>query len=231
MGNGFGRVVSVNVGRPRTLAWNDREITTAIYKEPQDGRHAVRGVNVEGDDQADRAVHGGWDKAVYAYGTRDYDWWAVALGRELEPGTFGENLTIAGIDLRSAVIGERWQVGSATLRVTQPRIPCFKLGIRMDDARFPARFADAGRPGTYLAIEREGGIGAGDEVEVVSRPVHRLTVGTVERAYHADRDLASSLLEIGELPEGWRQWARKVVTQRHRRPEKPTGAERDRGGR
>lgn len=213
-----GRVISVNVGRIRRLTWNGREITTAMDKDPMPGRHAVRGVNIGRDDQADRTVHGGPDKAVYAYSAEDYRWWAAALGRELEPGTFGENLTTAGLDLRSALIGERWQVGTATLRVTQPRIPCFKLGIRMDDSRFPARFADAGRPGTYLAIEREGSIGAGDAIVVVSRPEHRVPVAIVERAYHADRGLLSSLLAVEELPDSWRQWARSLLEHRDRQP-------------
>lgn len=217
MSGGVGRVVSVNVGRTRALAWNGREITTAIYKKPVAGRHLVAGVNVEGDDQADRSVHGGPDKAVYAYSADDYRWWTGQLGGELGPGTFGENLTIEGLDLRTAVIGERWQVGTATLRVTGPRIPCFKLGIRMDDARFPARFADAGRPGAYLAIAQEGSVGRGDDIVVIGRPAHGLSVGTVERAYHADHDLVPGLVTVEELPEGWRRWARRVSEHRGRR--------------
>lgn len=217
MGEGIGRVVSVNVGRTRTLAWNGRQVTTAIFKDPVPGRLRLHGVRVEGDDQADRSAHGGADKAVYAYGADDYRWWAVELGRALAPGTFGENLTIEGWDLRAAVIGERWRLGTAIVRVTQPRIPCFKLGIRMDDARFPARFADAGRPGAYLAIEQEGTVGAGDDLAVVARPTHGITVGTVERAYHADRGLAARLVTAEDLPEGWRRWARTLLEHRDRR--------------
>lgn len=217
MSEGIGRVVSVNVGRTRTVAWNGRQVTTAIFKHPVPGRLRLRGVNVEGDDQADRSVHGGPDKAVYAYSVDDYRWWSATLGRELEPGTFGENLTIDGLDLRAAVIGERWRLGTALVRVTQPRIPCFKLGIRMDDARFPARFADAGRPGAYLAIEQEGSLRTGDDVAVVARPAHGISVGIVERAYHADRDLVASLLRVEELPDSWRRWARKLLEHRQRR--------------
>jgi MOSC domain-containing protein YiiM len=217
MGDDAARVMSVNIGRIRTLAWNNREITSAIHKTPVSGRRLVRGVNVDGDDQADRSVHGGPYQAVYAYDTEDYRWWASQLDRQPDPGTFGENLTTTGLDLQAAVIGERWRVGTVTLRVTQPRIPCYKLGIRMDDPRFPARFAAAGRPGAYLAIEHEGSIGTGDEIVILSRPEHGVTVGMVERAYHVDRALASRLLTVEELPAGWRQWARSRVEHRARR--------------
>lgn len=204
-------VVSVNVGEVRALDWEGRTVTTAIYKRPVDGPRRLVGVNVDGDDQADRTVHGGAVKAVYVYSADDYRWWARELRRELEPGTFGENLTVEGLDPAAAVVGERWRVGGAVVRVTEPRIPCYKLGIRMGDPRFPARFADAGRPGTYLAIEQEGVVRAGDEIVVVQRPVHGVTVGMVERAAHADRGLAPRLLEAEELSERWRSWARDVV--------------------
>src|SRR4051812_41988215 len=124
-----GRVVSVNVGRPRTAPWRDETVTSAIWKEPVSGPVAVRGVNLDGDDQADRHAHGGPDKAVYAYALDDYRFWQQELGRATEPGLFGENLTIDGLDVSHAVIGERWQVGSAVVEVCQPRIPCYKLGI------------------------------------------------------------------------------------------------------
>lgn len=205
-----GRLVSVNVGSVRTIDWNGRQVTTGIYKKPVDGRRPVRGVNVDGDDQADRRVHGGPDMAVYAYAAEDYRWWEDELGRPLAPGTFGDNLTVEGVSPSDAVLGERWRVGSAVLRVTQPRIPCYKLGIRMGDPRFPSRFAAAGRPGTYLAIEEEGEVGAGDGVDVLSRPDHAVTVGDVERAYHVDRSRVPSLLAAPDLSDGWRQWAQKV---------------------
>src|SRR4029079_17647984 len=131
-----GVVVSVNVGLPRTVEWFGRQVTTAIWKEPVADAVAVRGVNLAGDDQADRRVHGGVDKAVYAYATEDYEWWAKQLGTALAPGTFGENLTVAGVHLGSRVVGEQWRVGTARLEVAQPRLPCFKLGIRMGDASF-----------------------------------------------------------------------------------------------
>ena len=210
-------VASVNVGKVRTVTLDGRPVRTAIWKSPVEGRVRLRGVNVDGDDQADRSVHGGPDKAVYAYAAEDLQWWASDQGRDVGPGTFGENLTTHGIDLADAVIGERWAVGSTVLEVTQPRIPCYKLGIRMADRRFPAQFAAAGRPGAYLRIVEPGEAEAGDAIRVVSRPRHGLTVGQVERAYHADRSLVPRLLTAPELPDGWVAWARHVIDVAHTR--------------
>jgi MOSC domain-containing protein YiiM len=198
---------SVNAGRARTIWWRDRTVTTAIWKAPVPGRVPVRGVNLAGDEQADRRVHGGPRMSLYAYGLDDYRWWEATLGRPVGPGTFGDNLTIAGLDPSAALIGERWLIGSAVVQATAPRVPCFKLGIRMDDEAFPRRFAAALRPGTYLAIVQEGEVAAGDPVEVVHRPNHQVDVRTVARAYHADRSLVPRLLEVPELPPSWREWA------------------------
>jgi MOSC domain-containing protein YiiM len=205
------RVISVNVGEPRTVEAYGRTFTTAIWKHPVGGRRQVAGYNVDGDRQADPRAHGGPTKSLYAYAIEDYRWWERQVGRELGPGTFGDNLTVEGVDLAAAVIGERWQVGSAVLRITEPRIPCYKLGLRMDDRRFPARFAVAGRPGTYLAIERAGDVGAGDVMRCLDRPPHGVTIGIVNRAYHGDRALANRLLDVTELSDGWREWARTAV--------------------
>lgn len=180
---------------------------TAIWKAPVSGPVAVRGVNLDGDDQADRAVHGGPDKAVYAYGLDDYAWWQGELGRDLSPGTFGENLTIDGMAVSASVVGERWSVGSAVLEVSQPRIPCGKLGIRMGDPRFPRRFARAGRPGAYLRIAVEGSLQSGDEVKVLHRPAHGLTVAAVARASEGDLTVVPELLAAPELADNWVGWA------------------------
>ena len=165
-----GTVVSVNVGTPRSVEWFGREVTTSIWKLPVDGPVAMAGVNLDGDDQADRRVHGGPDKAVYAYAIEDYRWWSELLGESLAPGTFGENLTLEGVDLDRAMVGEKWQVGSARLRVTQPRFPCFKLGIRMGNPAFVDGFALARRFGAYFAIESAGTVAAGDGFERIARP-------------------------------------------------------------
>ena len=206
-----GRVVSVSVSRPRTIAWHGRTVTSAIWKEPVNGRVAVRSVNLAGDDQADRKAHGGPDKAVYAYALSDYRFWESELDRPLAPGLFGENLTLDDVDVNGARIGERWQIGSALLEVSQPRVPCYKLGIRLEDPDFPRRFAAAGRPGAYLRIVREGSVETGDAVSIVYRPGHEVTVAFVARAYHADRSLVPRLLDVPELSSSWRDWAARLL--------------------
>lgn len=200
-------VISVNVGQPREFELNGRSYTSAIWKSPVEGRRRLTGINVAGDDQADRTVHGGHDKAVYAYAQEDYSWWEGRLGYVPEPGTFGENLTVLGIDVNKRLVGERWRVGTALLEVTQPRLPCFKLGVRMDDPTFPRRFSSAARWGSYLAIVEEGDVGAGDVIEVVDRPAHGVTVGLVAYVYYHDHTRAHELLDADSLPHGWRTWA------------------------
>jgi MOSC domain-containing protein YiiM len=188
-------VLSVNVGRPRPVDRDGKPATTAIWKTPVTGRVAARGVNLDGDGQADRAVHGGYDKAVYAYSVEDTRWWEAELGRTIGPGGFGENLTVEGLDLVASVVGERWDIGTAVLEVSEPRLPCWKL------------FTRAARPGTYLRIVEEGDIGAGDSVRVVSCPDHGFTVGDIWRVYHHDRGGAGALLGVPELGASWREWA------------------------
>jgi MOSC domain-containing protein YiiM len=200
-------VISVNVGQPRPFELNGRSYTSAIWKSPVEGRRRLTGINVAGDDQADLTVHGGHDKAVYAYAQEDYSWWEGRLGYVPEPGTFGENLTVLGIDVNKRLVGERWRVGTALLEVTQPRLPCFKLGVRMDDPTFPRRFSSAARWGSYLAIVEEGDVGAGDVIEVVDRPAHEVTVGLVAYVYYHDHTRAHELLDADSLPHGWRTWA------------------------
>jgi len=157
---------SINVGESRTVEWLGQEISTNIFKSPVSGPARLEGVNVIGDDQADRSVHGGPDMAVYAYASEGSNWWADALGREIFRGTFGENLTTTGIDVTGAVIGEIWRIGDTILEVSQPRIPCYKLGIAMGDDDFPRRFGLEVRPGAYLRILTEGTINPGDEITV-----------------------------------------------------------------
>src|SRR3954462_508482 len=193
-------VESVNVGVPRPVETRGHTVWTAIWKDPVEGRVPLRGVNLRGDDQADRTVHGGPDKAVYAYGAEDTELWEAELGSSLGPGAFGENLTVRGIPVSEAVTGERWAVGSALLEVAQPRLPCFKLGLRMGDPRFLKRFAGAGRPGAYLRGIREGDLGAGDAIEVISRPAHGVTSALVSRALLGERELLSAAQQATELP-------------------------------
>jgi MOSC domain-containing protein YiiM len=208
-------VEAVNVGTPRPIERSNGSVeTSSIWKEPVAGRLGVRGVNIDGDDQADRRVHGGPDKAVYAYAGEDTDWWENELGRELGPGTWGENLTLRGVDVTGARIGERWRIGTVLFEVTSPRIPCWKLAKKMDDPKFIKRFAQAGRPGAYLRIIEEGELGAGDEVEIVSRPDVDVTVGLFADAYEHDRSLLPRLLQADALPDDWRSWILEA-TARH----------------
>lgn len=204
-------LVSVNVGTPREFEFNGHPATSAIWKAPVAGRVIARGVNLEGDDQADRKVHGGPDKAIYAYAWEDVRWWEQEIGRPFSRGEFGENLTTQGIDLGSALIGEHWQIGTALLEVSQPRIPCWKLGVRMNDPLFPHRFADAMRPGAYLRILREGDVGAGDEIRIVETPDHDMIVQDVFRIYFRERDQVERLLAVPQLSESWKQWAKDLL--------------------
>jgi MOSC domain-containing protein YiiM len=204
----MGTIVSVNVGAPREVEYRGRLVTSSIWKSPVEGPVRARGVNLEGDDQADREVHGGPDKAVYAYSLEDVRFWEAELGRPFEPGTFGENLTTSGIDLSRAVIGERFRVGTVVLQVSQPRSPCWKLGMKMEDPGFPKRFTRAGRPGAYLRILEEGTLAAGDAIHALARPTHGVSVGDVFRIFSRDRREAERLLSVPELSESWKEWAR-----------------------
>jgi MOSC domain-containing protein YiiM len=204
------RLLSVNVGRPQPVGLRrGRTVRSAIGKAPVDGRVRVAGVNVEGDDQADRRVHGGPDKAVYAYAAEDTAWWERELGRELGPGAFGENLTVEGVDVSGAVIGERWRLGTVELEVCQPRFPCFKLGLRFGDPLMLKRFTRAERPGAYLRIVREGEIGAGDTIEVHDRPAHGVTIAVVARAVMIDPELLLHAADAPALPGDLADWMRE----------------------
>src|SRR5262245_4837695 len=174
-----GKVLSVNVGTAREFEYNGRPARSPIWKSPVLGRIAARGVNLAGDDQADRTAHGGPDKAVYAYAIEDARWWEQEIGRSLAAGEFGENLTTLGMDPNQALIGERWQIGTTVLEVSEPRIPCWRLGVRMNDKTFPRRFTAALRPGAYLRIVVEGDVGAGDAIHVAEKPDHDVTIRDV----------------------------------------------------
>ena len=178
-----GKVLSINVGAVREFEYKGRPAKSAIWKTPVVGRIAARGVNLEGDDQADREAHGGPDKALYAYAVEDLRWWEAELTRSLPFGQFGENVTTEGIAVNDALVGERWEIGSTVLEVSEPRVPCWRLGVRMDDPLFARRFTEALRPGTYLRIIVEGDVGAGDEIRVTHKPPHDLTIRDFFRIY------------------------------------------------
>jgi MOSC domain-containing protein YiiM len=213
-----GRVLSVNVGAVREFEYGGHPARSAIWKSPASGRIAVQGVNLAGDDQADRKAHGGVDKVVYSYAVEDTRWWQQQIGRSLEYAEFGENLTTEGIDVNDALVGERWQIGTAVLEVSEPRIPCWRLGVRMNDKMFPRQFAEALRPGSYLRLINEGSVGAGDGIRIVERPSHGLTVRDVFRIYARDRDEAQRLLTVPRMSESWKRWAADWLQRSKRQP-------------
>jgi MOSC domain-containing protein YiiM len=206
-----GKTLSVNVGLPVEFEYNGRPARSAIWKTPVTGPIKVAGVNLAGDAQADLKSHGGPDKAVYAYAVEDLRWWERELGRSLVYGQFGENLTTEGIAVNDALVGERWKAGTVVLEVSEPRVPCWRLGVRMEDPKFPRRFTEALRPGAYLRIVAEGEVGAGDEIEVLERPDHDLTVRDVFRIYAFDHDEVGRLVSISQLSDSWRGWARHLL--------------------
>jgi MOSC domain-containing protein YiiM len=205
-------IVSVNVGRPRLeeWRWRGRPVKTAICKEPVSGPVLAEGVNLAGDDQADRRIHGGPDKAVYAYALEDYEWWAGYLGRTLPPGTFGENLTTVGIDVTNSGIGDRWRVGGAVLEVTQPRDPCFKLALRMGEAGFGKQFNAARRPGAYLRIVEPGLITGGDPITVVGAAPPALRIADLF-VDELTPDLLQRIVADERVADGWRRGAARTL--------------------
>ena len=218
MATPLGKVLSVNVGLPREFEYNGRPARSAIWKSPVAGRVAARGVNLAGDDQADRKAHGGPDKALYAYAVEDARWWEQEIGRALAYGEFGQNLTTEGIDVNNSLVGERWRIGTTVLEVSEPRIPCWRLGVRMNDKMFPRRFTEVMRPGPYLRIVVEGDVGAGDEISVVERPDHDLTIRDVFRIYNRDREEVERLLAVPQMSASWRRWAADYLQKAKGRP-------------
>jgi MOSC domain-containing protein YiiM len=175
------KLLSVNVGRPRSVESHGRTVRTAIFKDPVLLRVHVGRTNIEGDRQADLRVHGGPDKAVYAYDLSGYAHWRKALARELPLGQFGENLTVEGMPETEVRIGDVYRVGGALLQVSQPRSPCYKLALRMEMPTFLKPFLESGRTGFYLRVLEEGEIGAGDAIELVSRDPDEVTVAEMTR--------------------------------------------------
>jgi MOSC domain-containing protein YiiM len=204
------RVLSVNVGLPRRVQWRGRSIETGIFKEPVVGRVTVEPLNLRGDRQADLSVHGGTNKAVYAYPHEHYAFWKRGLDLEqLLPGSFGENLTVVGSTERDVRIGEHWRIGSCELVVTEPRVPCFKLAARFQRPDMIRRFLSSRRTGFYFRVLRPGELGAGDEVELLERDESAISVADVVELFATkarDHELARRALATESLPEGWRIW-------------------------
>lgn len=212
------KLLSLNVGQPRMVEWRGEMVRTSIWKSPVEGRVRLRGVNLDGDRQSDLSVHGGIDKAVYAYPSEHYGFWRAELGiDELPWGAFGENLTLEGLTEHHVCIGDRVRCGSAELTVTQPRQPCFKLGIRFARPDVVKRFQKSGRSGFYFAVMREGELGAGDSLELVPFDGDRISIADANAAFYdrrADPALVRRLAELRPLAEGWREHFAEVSSQR-----------------
>ena len=209
------QIVSLNIGLPRDVVWHGRTVTTGIFKEPVAGRVALRRLNLDGDRQADLSVHGGPFKAVYCYPVEHYAPWTEELGGGALPmGAFGENLTTEGLDEDDVHIGDEFSIGTARVVVTQPRMPCYKLGIRFQDDGMVKRFLASRRTGFYLAVVREGDLGAGDAIARAAEDPQRLRVADITRLYVArafDRDdaaTAKKALDVAALPESWKEYLR-----------------------
>lgn len=204
------KLISINVGRPRELEWRGDIVRTSIFKAPVEGRVAVRGLNIAGDEQSDLSVHGGPDKAVYAYPHEHYAFWAAELGLDDLPfGAFGENLTIDGLVETAVNIGDRLRIGSAEFVVTQPRVPCFKLGVRFDRPDMPKRFLASGRMGFYVRVVQEGEIEAGDAITLLDRDAEGITVAEIITLYKgesSERELLRRASRAEALPAAWREW-------------------------
>ena len=202
------KLLSVNVGLPRGVISKGKSVTTGIFKEPVEGRVRLRTLNLDGDRQADLKVHGGIHKAVYAYPAEHYDYWRRELpGVELPWGMFGENLTVEGLLESEVNIGDQFRIGSAELIVTQPRLPCYKLAVKFGRDDIIKRFLESGRTGFYFAVLKEGEVGAGDSIEMMSRDVNELTVDDVTRLYlHGEDDLETlqRALRVNALPDSWK---------------------------
>ena len=202
------KLVSVNVGLPREVTWKRKSVTTGIFKEPVAGRVMMRTLNLDGDRQADLSVHGGPSKAVYVYPVEHYDYWRRELpDMKLPWGVFGENLTTEGLLEDTVNIGDRFRIGSAEVMVTEPRMPCYKLGIKFGRDDIIKRFLASGRSGFYFAVLQEGEVGADDTIELLNRDEHNVTVGDIVRLYVSEKDdleLLHRAVRVDTLPESWR---------------------------
>jgi MOSC domain-containing protein YiiM len=201
-------IETVSVAAPRLVRWKDRDVLTSIFKTPVAGPVEVHRHNLEGDRQSDLAVHGGEYKAVYAYAAEDYGWWRAALGHDLETANFGENLTIRGLSGSPIHVGDVFRAGAAELEATEPRLPCYKLGIRFGDPRIVKAFADARRWGVYFRVVTEGPLSAGDSFERIHADPAAIPVSDVARVFLFDRDDASTIERLAaheRLDPAWRE--------------------------
>lgn len=209
------KIRSVNVGLPRNVSFREEIVTTGIFKEPVKGPVKLRKFNLDGDKQADLTVHGGKDKAVYAYPMEHYDYWQRELPNTALPwGIFGENFTTEGLIEDSVNIGDRFHIGSAEVVATQPRMPCYKLGVRFGRMDIVRRFLASNRPGIYFKVLQEGEVEAGNSIELISKDENNITVKDIVRLYVKDNKDIESMqraLRVKALPIGWRYHFRQQI--------------------
>jgi MOSC domain-containing protein YiiM len=202
------RVISVNVGLPREVAWQGIQVETAIFKDPVDGAVKIGELNLAGDKQADLTVHGGPEKAVYAYPADHYEYWRKELPKvAFSPGKFGENLTTEGLGEDTLCIGDRLRIGTAVLIVTQPRLPCYKLEVRFGRDDMIKRFLASGRSGFYFSVVEPGEVRSGSEIEILSRDANGVTVANIQQLYlgeNREQELLQRAINVSALPENWK---------------------------
>src|SRR6266567_591666 len=203
-----GSLLSVNVGLPQDVAWHGQTVHTAVWKRPVEGQRLVRRLNIDGDGQGDLAGHGGEHRAVFVYQIESYRYWQEQLGRDdFTYGQFGENFTVRGLADDQVCIGDRYRIGDAVFEVTQPRVTCYRVGIRMDDPRMPALLVSHHRPGFYFRVLREGAVQAGDEIVQVAPGPEAMSVAEADALLYLPghpREQVQRALRIPALPAGWR---------------------------
>ncbi len=224
----MGKLVSVNVGLPKNVQWRDKTVYTGIWKTPVDGPVMVRRLNIDGDGQGDLGGHGGEQRAVMVYQTESYDFWQKYLGREdLVPGNFGENFTVTGLPDADVCVGDRYRIGDAEFEVTQPRVTCFRVGLRLDEPKMPNLLVSQRRPGFYFRVITEGHVRAGDDVVRTRRGRHELSVADVDALlYLPNRDFGRlrKIVDVPALSPGWQQSFRDMLEARQESAAEPAGA-------
>jgi MOSC domain-containing protein YiiM len=209
------KLVSVNVGLPQVVRWQGESVTTGIFKNPVKGRIQLQRLNLDGDRQADLTVHGGKDKAVYLYPFEHYPYWRSELpGVHFPFGSFGENFTTEGLDESSTFIGDVFAIGSAKVVVTQPRMPCYKLGVKFNRADMVKRFQASHRSGLYFSVLQEGEVGAGDDIELIERGQNQVSIDDINRVYFRDRNDLTTMqraTEIDAFPSSWKLYFQEKI--------------------
>jgi len=204
------KLISLNVGLPRLAAYKGTSVKTGIFKNPVSGRVTLRTLNLDGDRQADLSVHGGLYKAVYAYPSEHYEYWKKELPEmDLPWGMFGENFTTEGLREDELHVGGRFRIGSATVMIRQPRMPCYKLPVKFQRDDIIERFLVSERSGFYFSVEQEGEVGVGDSIELISRNESGITIADMNRLFVRDRynrDLLHKAIATAALPESWREY-------------------------